>query len=70
MASISLLGFGSAIWRFSFSVLLKERRLRSCSLMCVSVCLFVHFQRQRHAHGDAALVAKQHRNVGGRISCP
>ncbi len=75
MASISLLSFGSDIW-WLFSLLLKERSSRSCSLcvcLCVSVFVFVLvccFQWRRHAHSDAALVAKQHRNVGGRISCP
>lgn len=75
VASISLLSFGSAICGV-FLVLLKEQSSRSCTLyvcVCISVFLFVRvccFQRWRHAHGDAALVAKQHRNVGGRISCP
>lgn len=78
VASISLLSFGSAIRRV-FSVLLKERSSRSCSLCVCAVCLCVSlssclcvccFQQRRHAHSDAALVARQHRNVGGRISCP
>lgn len=40
----------------------SERLSVSAHLCCV--------QQLRHALGDAAPVARQHRNVGGRVSCP
>lgn len=69
------LGFGFFLgggrWWFAVGGLsLREQSSRSpserLSVSAHSCCV----QQLRHALGDAALVARQHRNVGGRVSCP
>lgn len=71
-----LLYVGSAVY---FSVCaFKGAEFKGSASVRVFVCVWVSlsfvclccFQRRRHALSDAAVVATQHRNVGGRISCP
>lgn len=64
VSSISLSFFFTLAW---LSVGYISKEFKELLFLRVFVCCL---QRWRHAHGDAALVAEQHRNVGGRISCP
>lgn len=62
MVGLGVAGWGGLSLREQSSRSPSERLSVSAYLCCV--------QQLRHAPGDAALVARQHRNVGGRVSCP
>lgn len=71
-------GVGAVLWLEAWVLVsfgwgglsLREQSSRSPSER-LSVSAHLCFVEQlRHALGDAALVARQHRNVGGRVSCP
>lgn len=63
-------GLGFGFFWVGGGLSLREQSSRSPSER-LSVSAHLCFVEQlRHALGDAALVARQHRNVGGRVSCP
>lgn len=64
------LRFGFFGWGGGEGVSLREQSSRSPSERLSVSAHLCCVEQPRHALGDAALVARQHRNVGGRVSCP